>query len=90
MPREREPNLVRSGMSQQIVEDGISFDVGIYKLEGIHGWSLEVVTADGTSIVWDDLFDDDKAAFAEAVITIRSEGALAFQNGGGNVVPFKR
>ncbi|MEP0456584.1 MAG: hypothetical protein ABJD57_27325 [Roseibium sp.] len=76
-------------MSQKIIEEGIPFEVEIYKLEGTEGWSLEVVTKDGTSIVWDDLFSDDEVAFEEAVNTIRSEGALAFQNGGDNVVPFK-
>lgn len=87
---EREPNLIISGASQRILEDGIPFKVDIYKLEGGAGWTLEVVTEDGTSIVWDDLFDDDQAAFEEAVATIRTEGAQAFANGGSNVVPFKR
>ncbi|WP_412509899.1 hypothetical protein [Roseovarius sp. SYSU LYC5161] len=86
---EREPNLVISSASQHIVEDGMSFKVDIYKLEGGDGWSLEVVTEDGTSIVWDDLFEDDRAAFEEAVSTIRNEGAVAFANGDSNVVPFK-
>ena len=66
------------------------FKVDIYKLEGGDGWSLEVVTEDGTSIVWDDLFEDDRAAFEEAISTIRSEGAVAFAHGGSNVVPFKQ
>ena len=87
---EREPNIVISGASQRIVEDGVPFKVDIYKLEGGGGWSLEVVTEDGTSIVWDDLFEDDRAAFEEAVSTIRSEGAVAFVSGGSNVVPFKQ
>ena len=56
---EREPNLIISSASQEIVEDGVRFKIDIYKLEGGDGWSLEVVTTDGTSIVWDDLFDDD-------------------------------
>ncbi len=90
MPTDREPNLVTSGMSKKIVEDGIPFDVQIYKIEGTEGWSLDVVTTDGTSIVWDDLFQDDGVAFQTAVDTIREEGALAFQNGGDNVVPFKQ
>ena len=87
---EREPNLIISSASQRIVEDDVLFKVDIYKLEGVDGWSLEVVTADGTSIVWDDLFEDDRAAFEEAITTIRKEGALAFAHGGGNVVPFKQ
>jgi len=86
---EREPNLIISSASQRIVEDGVPFKVDIYKLAGGGRWSLEVVTADGTSIVWDDLFDDDRAAFNEAVTTIRKEGAVAFANGGSNIVPFK-
>ena len=86
---EREPNLIISSASQRIIEDGIPFKVDIYKLEGGDGWSLEVVTEDGTSIVWDDLFDDDRAAFDEAVATIRKEGAATFANGGSNVVPFR-
>lgn len=63
--------------------------VGSYKLEGGDGWSLEVVTEDGTSIVWDELFKDDRVAFEEAVTAIRTEGAVAFANGGPNVIPFK-
>jgi hypothetical protein len=86
---EREPNLIISSASQRIVEDGVPFKVDIYKLEGGDGWSLEVVTEDGTSIVWDDLFDDDRDALEEAVTTIRREGAVAFVNGGSNVIPFK-
>ncbi len=86
---EREPNLIISSNSQRIVEDGVPFKVDIYKLKGGDGWSLEVVTEDGTSIVWDDLFDDDRAALEEAVTTIRKEGAVAFVNGGSNVIPFK-
>lgn len=48
------------------------------------------MTENGTSIVWDDLFEDDRAAFEEAISPIRSEGAIAFANGGSNVVPFKQ
>jgi hypothetical protein len=87
---EREPNLVISSTSQRIVEDGVPFKVDIYKLEGGDGWSLEVVTEDATSIVWDDLFVDDRAAFEEPISTICSECAVAFANGGSNIVPFKQ
>ena len=86
---EREPNLTISSASRQIVEEDIPFKVDIYKFEDGDGWSLEVVTTDGTSIVWDDLFEDDQAAFEEAIATIRKEGAVAFTNGGSNVIPFK-
>lgn len=87
---ESEPNLIISSASQRIVEEDVPFKVDIYKLQGGNGWSLEVVTEDGTSIVWDDLFEDDRTAFEEAVATIRSEGAVEFANGGSNVIPFKK
>ena len=89
MTIERDPNIVNSSMSRKIAEDGITFDVQIYKIEGTDEWSLDVVTPDGTSVVWDDLFSDDEVALEEAINTIRSEGALAFQNGGDNVIPFR-
>lgn len=87
---EPEPNLVISNASQRIVVEGVPFKVDIYKLEGGDGWSLEVVAEDGTSIVWDDLFDDDRAAFEEAQATIKKEGPVAFVRGDENVVPFRR
>jgi len=86
---EREPNLIISSASRDIVEEDVPFKVDIYKLEGGDGWSLEVDTEDGTSVVWDDLFEDDQAAFEEAVATVRNEGAVAFANGDPNVIPFK-
>ena len=87
---EPEPNLVISSASQRVVVEGVPFKVDIYKLEGGDGWSLEVVTEDGTSIVWDDLFDNDRAAFKEALATINKEGPVAFVRGNENVVPFRR
>lgn len=89
MAIERNPIIVDSNMSRKIVEDGITFDVQIYKIEGTDEWSLDVVTPEGTSVVRDDLFTDDEVAFEEAVNTLRSEGARAFQNGGDNIIPFK-
>ncbi len=87
---EPEPNLVISSASQRVVVESVPFKVDIYKLEGDDGWSLEVVTEDGTSIVWDDLFDDDKTAFEEALATIKKEGPVAFVRGDENVIPFRR
>ncbi len=87
---EREPNLVISSASQRVVEDGVSFKVDIYRLEGgDDGWSLEVATEEGSSIAWDDLFEGDRAAFEEAFRTIRSESAVAFANGRSNDIPFR-
>ena len=90
LPMEPEPNLVISKASQRVVVENVPFKVDIYKLEGGEGWSLEVVTDDGTSIVWDDLFDDDRAAFEEALATIQKEGPVAFIRGDENVIPLRR
>ena len=90
LPMEPEPNLVISSASQRVVVENVPFKVDIYKLEGGEGWSLEVVTEGGTSIVWDDLFDDDRAAFEEALTTIQKEGPVAFVKGDENVIPFRR
>jgi len=38
------------------------------------GWLLEVVDEFGTSTVWDDEFDTDRAALEEVQATIRDEG----------------
>ena len=57
----RDPNIVRSGLSQTIVSHGLKADVGIYRLEDGPDWSLEVVDQDGASTVWDDLFPDRRA-----------------------------
>ena len=57
----------------------MSLDVQIY--EGDPGrWLLEVVNPRGTSIVWDDQFDDDQAAFAEFTRTLDEEGLAAFSD----------
>ncbi len=87
---ERERNLVISSMSKTINQDGVPFRIEIHKLEGDPMWTLEVVTRDGSSITWDDPFDTDELAFDEAIATIREEGALTFERGGSNVIPFKR
>ena len=86
---EREPNLVTSGLSRRLTRDGISVEIGIYRLESEPGWSLEVVNAAGTSIVWDDLFPTDDAALAEFDRTVAEEGMVAFLDS-GKVVPFRR
>ena len=50
---------------------------------------MEVVDEDGTSTVWDDLFDTDQAALDEVLKTIKEEGLSAFRDS-GNVVSFPK
>jgi len=82
-----DPNIVYSGLSRETIVDGHIFKIEIYRLEHEPQWSLEVVDEDGTSTVWDDLFESDKAANEEVLKAIRDEGLSAFR---GNVVQFPK
>lgn len=82
-------NLVDSGLSQRTIIEGHKFKIEIYRLEHEPQWSLEVVDEDGTSTVWDDLFDTDQAALDEVLKTIKEEGLSAFRDS-GNVVSFPK
>jgi uncharacterized protein len=86
--KQREPNLIRSGLSGTVTKDGVSIEVDIVRLEDEPSWSLEVVNSSGTSIVWDDLFLSDEDAYAEFQRTVAEEGIKTFMDK-GNVVPFK-
>jgi hypothetical protein len=85
----RDPNIVRSGLSGPITEQGITVDVRIYRLEEQPGWSLDVVDSTGASTVWDELFETDELAFTEFRRTVVEEGMGAFVDR-GNVIPFRR
>lgn len=87
--REREPNLITSGLSGHITEAGVSVELCIYRLEDSPEWSLEVVNEKGTSIVWDDQFETDTAAHGEFRRTVAEDGIESFLDD-GNVIPFRR
>jgi hypothetical protein len=86
---QRDPNLVTSGLSGAFTKDGVRVELCIVRLENERLWSLEVVNADGTSTVWDELFHSDKEAYAEFEKTVADEGMKAFLDQ-GNVIPFRR
>ena len=75
---ERVPNIVTSGLSRNVTQDDISVELCINRLEEEAEWSLEVVNAAGTSIVWDDKFLSDVAANEEFLRTVAEEGMAAF------------
>ena len=86
---EREPNLVTSGLSRCVTEDGVTVAVGIFRLDHETTWTLEVVNPEGTSTVWDEQFPTDDAAYEEFARTVVAEGIETFLDS-GNVVPFRR
>jgi len=84
-----DPNLINSELSQQISVEGHELRIEIVRLEHETQWSLEVVDEDGTSTVWDDLFDTDQSALDAAFEVIREEGLSAFRDS-GNVIQFPK
>jgi hypothetical protein len=86
---ERDPNIVYSNLSRKVTRDGVTVEVVIGRLEGEAEWSLEVVNAKSTSIVWDEMFATDRDAYAEFERTVAEEGMRTFLDS-GNVIPFRR
>jgi hypothetical protein len=86
--KEREPNILHSGLSGEFSQDGITVQVFIYRLEEEPTWSLEVVNSSGTSIVWDEQFGSDDDAHAEFKRTVAEEGMREFLDN-GNVIQFR-
>lgn len=85
----KDPNIVLSGHCGPFTRDGVSVEVSIVRLEHESQWTLEIINASRTSIVWDDPFPSDDAAYAEFLATVEEEGMKVFLDD-GNVVPFKR
>lgn len=85
--QDKEANLVTSGLSGHRSADGTTLELCIYRLEHKSDWTLEVVLADGTSVVWDETFPSDFAADAEFQRTLKEDGVSALV---GNVIQFPR
>ena len=84
-----EPNLVNSRLSQIILVGINEIRIDIYKLEHETRWCLELVNDEGTSVVWDDTFPSDQAAFNEAEKAMSTEGLVLFGDS-ENVVQFPK
>ncbi|TYC98014.1 hypothetical protein [Novosphingobium sp. BW1] len=82
-----DPNLVVSGLSGTVTQDGVTVDVNIVRLEDEPGWSLEVVNSSGTSTVWDDPFATDAAARDAFRQAVSEEGMACFLDS-ATVIPF--
>ena len=81
------PYIVASGLSHVVTVDGVAVDVQIYRLENDAQWTLEVITNEGTSTVWDALFDTDGEALAAFELTVEEEGMEAFFDRGNVMHP---
>ena len=84
---DRDPNLVVSGLSGTVTQDGVTVEINIVRLEDETDWSLEVVNSSGTSTVWDDPFATDAAALDAFRQAVAEEGMASFLNS-ATVIPF--
>lgn len=82
-----EPNLIVSSLSKNVEIEGYPFRVEVCRIDTKPGWTLEVVDQNGTSTVWDDLFDTDQDAMDEFNRTIKEEGIKPFLDD-SNVIRF--
>lgn len=74
-----DPEIEESPLSTPFTEHGITVEVKIFRLaEGSEGWSLEVVSPDNASTVWDDLFATDAEAYRAFQQTVEREGIGTF------------
>jgi hypothetical protein len=73
-----EPELIDSPLGWSIERNGRHLTVNIVRLATERGWSLEVVNDQGTSIVWEDLFDTDRDADAAFRNALAQDGFEAF------------
>lgn len=74
------PELIDSPLSRHITQDGVPLAINIVRITTEPGWSLEVVNANGTSIVWNNSFATDRDADAAFRKTLAEEGVQAFSD----------
>jgi hypothetical protein len=75
-----DPEVIKSPLSRFVEEDGERVEVCIYPLEDAE-WTLEIVASDGCSTVWEEPFESEEAALAEALSAIKDEGVKSFFEG---------
>lgn len=63
--------VVYSLLCQSFEHEGSEYKIEIYEADRPSAWLLEVLHENGASTVWDDVFEDDKAALDEAILAIQ-------------------
>lgn len=75
MATSNDPEL--SALSQAYSADGQTVQIEIYD-DGEGGWILEIVDEDNNSTLWEDSFDSDADALAEALGALEEMGIDPF------------
>ncbi len=65
--------LIESDLSQSVVVKGHRFDIQIYRGGDEPDWILEIVNPQGTSIIPDERYPTDRAAFDAAMADFENE-----------------
>ena len=68
-------DLIDSPWAQMLEKDGQYLSIQIYKFPDTK-WTLEIVTPDNTSTVWEEAFTDDEVAFKTAIEAINDAGGI--------------
>jgi hypothetical protein len=76
-----DPEIVMSSLCREIIEDGTSIQVDIYRGENESGWILEVIDEENASTVWDEPFDTDEEALDTLMKVIERDGIRSFLEG---------
>ena len=72
---EEDQDIELSEQSCEISQDGITVQVGIYRVKGSNdGWTLEVVDEDDNSLLWEDTFATEMDAWNEFQRALDEEG----------------
>ena len=73
-----DPVLEYSALQRDVTRDGTTVSIAIYRGQDDTGWLLEIEDERGGSTVWDDTFESDDAALAEALRAIDEDGIHTF------------
>ncbi|MDI9331354.1 MAG: UPF0149 family protein [Alphaproteobacteria bacterium] len=73
-----EPLLIHSKLEQIYTSEGLRVEIWIYRFSHDVEWILEVVTPNGTSVVWDEPFKTDQEALDFALSAIQEDGIAIF------------
>lgn len=69
---DQEPDFIESPLSRSVTRNGVAVRVEIYA-DSEGGWILEIVDAENTSHVWEERFETDQQALAEALRALEEE-----------------
>ncbi|WP_404399517.1 hypothetical protein LG288_07380 [Idiomarina seosinensis] len=72
-----EQEVIQSKHTQQYSAGGKTVDIDIYRTED-SGWILEIVDENNNSTLWEDYFEKEEEALAEALDALKEEGIDSF------------